>query len=263
MSSAIKNSTVTVAHDFFNTAEYIDYLHNHCGVGQDQAIERVAGLDLILRIFKELDMLPGQKVLEIGCGVGRILNILQQHFSVSPFGSDVCIDAIMNIKKNFPELREKVFVAKNFLDFAQNRHFNHVITWGVFELTQQRNTLLEMSRILKIGGRALLCSVKNINYPSDDQDSVAAHNAYIQKSIPINFTDVAQLEDLIAYLGMKIVKRFIFKYKADVINSNFNTDTGGADFPFAEAMYILEKVESSPADSMVYIAPASHPPDKL
>lgn len=260
MSSAIKNSTVTVAHDFFNTAEYIDYLHNHCGVGQDQAIERVAGLGLILTILKEMEIQPNEKVLEIGCGVGRILNILQQHFSVSPFGSDVCVDAINDIQNNLPHLREKVFVAKDFLDFAQNRYFDHVITWGVFELTHQRNTLLEISRVLKLGGKALLCSVKNINYPPDDQDSIAAHNAYIKKSIPINFTDVSELEYLIDYLGMKIVKRFVFKYKADVINGNSNIDTGGTGFPFAEAMYILEKTTGVPVDSVVFIPPAARPP---
>lgn len=253
--SEVKGSSFATG-NYFNTPEYLEYLRLHCSPAQQDAIGRVAGLDLALQILKLADIAPQDKVLEIGCGVGRILHLLRTAFGAEVYGSDVSQAAIAEIKKSFPDMADCVYATVgDTLNFAEHRQFDRVITWGVFELTNQRQTLIEMSRVLKLGGMALLCSVKNHHYHPDDKDSVAAHQAYVEKHIPINFTEVGELEMLISYLGMKIKQRIVFEYKKDVVAGLFSIDQGG-NRPFAEAMYLIEKVDETPLDNLVYVIPA-------
>jgi len=242
--------------DYFNTPDYLDYLKLHCGVDNTEAKGRVAGSDLALAVIGLMEIQPKATVLEIGCGVGRILNLIQSEFAADVFGSDISRPAIDYLRFTVPELIGRVHCCpSDKLDFLPFSSVDHVVTWGVFELTDQRRTLVEISRVLRRGGRALLGSVKSRDYLADDEDSRAAHAAYVKKAIPISFTDVSGLEALIAFLGLRVVKRVVFDYKRDVTAGQYRVDQGGS-CNFAEAMYIVEKMDETPLSRDVNVEPA-------
>lgn len=243
---------------YFNTEEYLVYLQTHCSTNNTEAQGRVAGSDMALEMIRLLSIQPGARVLEIGCGVGRILHRIRASFGAEVVGCDVSRPAIEHVRATDPVLADCVHCcSSNALDFLPTASVDHIVTWGVFELTDQRRTLIEMARVLRPGGRALLGSVKNQSYLADDEDSLAAHRAYIAKSIPISFTDIAQLERLLGHLGMAPVTKAVFRYKRDLTAGRYQLEPGvGAGEAFAEAVYVVEKLAQTPLDKEVNVRPA-------
>lgn len=182
------------------------------------------------------------------------MHVLRSTFSADVFGCDVSLPAIEHIRQNDSVFASKVYHrSSDDLDFLETSSVDCVVTWGVFELTDQRRTLFEIARVLKPGGVALLGSVKNRNYLPDDEDSLAAHRAYIAKSIPIFYSDVSQLEALIRFLGLEVKQRVVFKYKRDLPEGQYTFDQDAREF--SEAVYVIEKKCATPADASVVVAP--------
>lgn len=241
---------------FFDNKDYYEYLLKHCGTRQSGAVGRVAGLDLVYEILSRLNITKNQRVLEIGCGVGRIAHMMDEVFSAEVYGCDLNEAAISHLSQSFPDGATRFFHASSCdIPFSQNSYFDYVVTWGVFELTDQRRTLLEMSRLIKVGGVVLLGSVKNGNFYVDDEDSQKASIAYIEKNIPISYTDIPELESCIEQLGFSIRERMVFEYKKDLVAGEYTVDSGG-DRKFAEAIYILEKMSPVAIDGLINISPA-------
>jgi len=240
--------------DFFNNAAYLEYLKTHQAHQNTSASGRVAGSDLAIEIIRHLDIKPGAVTVEIGCGIGRIMHLLHSLFKADAYGCVISLPAVEHIRQNDTLLADKVHhCSSDQLDFLQTSSVDCVVMWGVFELTDQRRTLMEISRVLKPGGVALLGSVKNRAYLADDEDSLAAHRAYIAKSIPIQYSDVPAMEALICFLGMEIKQRAVFKYKRDLPEGKYSLDLHAREF--SEAMYIIEKSSTTPADVTVTVVP--------
>lgn len=240
--------------DYFNNAAYLEYLKTHQAQQNTSASGRVAGSDLAVEIIRLLSIKPGAVTVEIGCGIGRIMHLLHAVFGATVHGCDVSLPAVEHIRQSGSAFAGNVHHRSgDQLDFLESASVDCVVMWGVFELTDQRRTLLEISRVLKPGGVALLGSVKNRAYLPDDEDSLAAHRAYIAKSIPISYSNVPAIETLIRFLGMEIKQRAVFKYKRDLPDGKYALDLDADEF--SEAMYIIEKVSATPADMAVTIAP--------
>ena len=240
--------------DYFNNTAYLEYLKTHQAHQNTSASGRVAGSDLAVEIIHLLAIKPGAVTVEIGCGIGRIMHLLHSVFDAEVYGCDVSLSAVEYVRQNAPMFADKVHHrSSDQLDFLRSASVDHVVMWGVFELTDQRRTLIEISRVLKPGGVALLGSVKNRAYLPDDEGSLAAHRAYIAKSIPISYSDVPSIEALIRFLGMEIRQRAVFKYKSDLPDGKYSLDTDVSEF--SEAMYIIEKTSTTPADADVAVAP--------
>lgn len=248
---------------FFNTKEYFDYLKTHCGTNSRETEGRVAGTDIAEKILSHLDIKPGSTTLEIGCGVGRILQLIEEKFGNNVVGCDICKDAIESLKIQRPDLASKLYATpSDALLQVPSSNVDYIVTWGVFELTDQRKTLVEMARLLKVGGRAMLGSIKNANYHKDDLESSLAHEAYITKNIPIRYTDVDALENLIQYLGLRVIKRIIFEYKKDLTDSKYHIAEDKTSV-FAEAVYIIEKTSETPINGDVTVIPSTRRPNHV
>jgi len=247
--------------EYFNTVDYLDYLKAHQSTQNTEANGRVAGSDLAVKILKLLSLKPGSFTVEVGCGIGRILHLLHSIFQADVYGCDISLPAIAHIQQTDPMFSARVHhCSSDRLDFLAPSSVDCIVTWGVFELTDQRRTLLEISRVLKLGGVALLSSVKNRLYLPNDKDSLMAHQAYIAKSIPIAYTDVPSLEHLIEFLGMTIKHRLIFQYKQHLPLGRYTLDRKAQ--AFSEAMYVIEKKDHTPLDASITMAPANAPVKK-
>ena len=96
-----------------------------------------------------------QKILEAGCGAGRILNYLHQK-NLDVVGIEFIQNAVDKIKKKFPNTKVKVMDILN-TDF-KNNEFDLILAFGLyhnFEFDNLEKSLIETKRILKTNG--ILC----------------------------------------------------------------------------------------------------------
>jgi ubiquinone/menaquinone biosynthesis C-methylase UbiE len=108
------------------------------------------------RLAAELGIVPGERVLDLGCGTG----LLAEHISdlVGPQGSVVGIDPLplrieLARSKQRPNLSFEVGDAFH-LDMLQDSSFDVVIMNAVFHwLPEKTRPLLECARVLHPGGR--------------------------------------------------------------------------------------------------------------
>jgi ubiquinone/menaquinone biosynthesis C-methylase UbiE len=113
--------------------------------------EHVADAILYLQINK------GSKVLDLGCGNGRVIDILEK-FNINYTGLDISENLIKLAQKKYPE---KEFIVSDLLKtpFSDNE-FDYVLSLATLHHIpseeQRLNALLEINRVLKPGGIILI-----------------------------------------------------------------------------------------------------------
>lgn len=242
---------------YFQSEQYVTYLREHCLPGAREDHGRVPGTEFGERTLSEMKFKRGEKVLEIGCGLGRVLQLLEGVWGLEAYGCDISEPGIAEAKRLLPAFSERLFVSGAERVLARGP-FDHVIFWGVFEMTEQRLALAEVSRLLRIGGTAMLSGVKSRTYWPDDADAFAAHRAYIAKRFPIAFTDLSGFERLLQFLGLGVEKRLIFERKADVSGHRYRVAPGSEPPPerCSDIYYIVEKRMTTPFDTLIQYQPS-------
>lgn len=231
---------------FFNDNDYLNTLLELCNDDKGDNQGRVIGGQLTIDYLKRLDIEPGQSVLEVGCGTGRVMSLLADEFGADVYGCDVSAPALEYLRKYRPEFKERVWLIDSYgLSLYNPNSFDYAVYWGVFELTPQTTHLMHLSGLLKIGGKALLGSVKHHSPHGGDEMAQAALVAYERKSYPINVNRIAVFEKQVEYLGFEIVERLVFENRKDILESNFIVDQGGCG-KFGESIYVIEKIRDTP-----------------
>jgi ubiquinone/menaquinone biosynthesis C-methylase UbiE len=245
---------------YFQTEAYVEYLRQHCLPGQNADQDRVLGTDFVQRILGELELRRGAAVLEVGCGLGRVMKLLEDTWGVVAHGCDVSAPAIAEAKRLLPASAGRLFVSAAERILSKGP-FDHLIYWGLFEMTEQRLALVETSRLLRIGGSAMFCAVKNVRWLVDDEDASAARRAYVEKKVPITYTDLERFEALLEYLGLAVSKRLVFNRKGDIAGHKFDRTTGKTPPPAlcSDVYYIVEKRQRTPLDERVQFDPNDVP----
>ena len=101
--------------------------------------------------------------LDIGCSFGRMYDLLDL-YSSEVHGVDIDKYAIKEAKKyNYKSLQVSSSTSINH----SNNSFQLIFCWAVFEILDHVKTLVEMNRLLSIGGHVLL-TAKNDYYDNDD-----------------------------------------------------------------------------------------------
>ncbi len=127
----------------------------------DMALKRRAK-----RIVEELDLKDGDKVLEIGCGNGYYLSLLNRvGLKLALFGIDNDQMALYDAKKFIGDAKVKLINADSSkLPFVENS-FDKIVMSEVLEHVQDENkTLEEAYRVLQKNGIFTLTTC-NIDYP--------------------------------------------------------------------------------------------------
>lgn len=143
------------------------YKHIHNKLGKtllsigDMALKRRAK-----RIVEELELCKGDKILEVGCGNGYYLSLLNRlELNISLTGIDNDKAALFDAHRFIED--EKViliFADATKLPF-KNNSFNKIICSEVIEhIKDDKKVLQEIHRVLKKGG-VMVLSTCNINYP--------------------------------------------------------------------------------------------------
>ncbi len=241
---------------YFQADEYVAYLREHCFPGAREDNGRVPGTEFSERILSEMRFKHDDRVLEIGCGLGRVLQLIEGVWGVEAHGCDISVPGIAEAKRLLPALAGRLFVS-DAERVAARGPFDHVVFWGVFEMTEQRLALAEVSRLLRIGGTAMLSGVKSRAYLADDADALAAHRAYIAKGFPITFTDLPAFERMLNFLGLRVDRRLVFERKSDISAHRYRVMPGSDPPPerCSDIYYIVKKHETTPLDTAVQYQP--------
>jgi len=125
-----------------------------------------AKLDMICR---KLDLKPGQRVLDIGCGWGSFMKFAAEHYGVQCVGLTISKQQAAHGQK----LCEGLPVEFRLMDYRElDEPFDHIVSIGMFEHVGHKNhhTYFEVARrCLKEGGLFLLHTIgKNRRHSTPD-----------------------------------------------------------------------------------------------
>ncbi|MBI2565676.1 MAG: class I SAM-dependent methyltransferase [Candidatus Schekmanbacteria bacterium] len=232
--------------DYMSSAEYLDYLVANCGVrGIDDKrpveVCKRPDVDIVLQYCAWLELQPEDKVLEVGCGIGRILKELHESFRVRPYGTDKFPAAVAAARERVGEICAEIACAPvEALPFS-DRSFDKILCWGVFDLTDQARALQEMARVLMPGGKLLLTG-KNDTFALDDQEARIAEEASVRKGIPNHYTDFAALLAWSTTLGLRCERARYFHRRGD-----FMQGIGAEERParFYEYAVLLQRLPAA------------------
>lgn len=218
---------LTKKSNYFNSSEYLDYLKKNFNL-MDSSEERDTtcmrpDISLVLKYTDRLGIKAGENLLEIGCGLGRLLEFFSKHYHVNSSGVDISQDAIELAKETLPSLAQNLKCAQAeklpFNDCA----FNFVLCWAVFDLTQQGESLAEMLRVLKPGG-ALLLTGKNNLFMDDDEEALLAEGGSRKKGIPNHYTEYSLLRRAVELNGGEMELEHFFLRRGDFMAGKFTNE---------------------------------------
>ncbi len=110
---------------------------------------------LLRAYYSALDYVKGGSLLEIGCGVGRGIEILKDHFD-SYTAVDKNKVLLQELARQYEGIRFVQAVAPDFSAFSDNT-FDYVVSFQVIEHIRDDHTFLdEIHRMLKPGGKAII-----------------------------------------------------------------------------------------------------------
>jgi ubiquinone/menaquinone biosynthesis C-methylase UbiE len=163
--------------DFWNTnCMNYDFLERHTRIkeGSPQFFKRIDDVLFKAAKFNEKDGIPfgriipfkklkGKKVLEIGCGMGSVSQLMAMH-EAEVTAVDLTPRAVKNTKKRFKLLQQKHKGLKNLKNCRileanaeklpfKKEEFEFVLSWGVIHHSPNTQKCLnEIYRVLKKGG---------------------------------------------------------------------------------------------------------------
>lgn len=214
--------------------EYTNYWKNTVDASVDGC--KVADGKILEKCLKFLKIQKTDKLLDLGCSYGRMFETINK-FTDFIYGIDVDLDTINEASiQNYVSLN----VAYSDNTTYPKKFFHKIVSWGVFDVVNQEQSLLECNRILKHGGR-LLFTGKNSNYCTcDDKAFIAERNAKL-KSFPHKFTNLEYLISVVHLFGFKVIELFIATKRGDMGSDNLIRYTKKNSQQFYEFVLILEK----------------------
>lgn len=128
----------------------------------DESLKFLSGFEKG-RLFSIFGDLKGKKVLDLGCGTGRVLGELKL-FGAEVVAADISKEMLKSVEKKHPDVQTIVADAEN-LPF-ENESFDAVIaTFLIVHLKDPQIAFDEIYRVLKDGGDFLLTNINQRKAP--------------------------------------------------------------------------------------------------
>jgi ubiquinone/menaquinone biosynthesis C-methylase UbiE len=202
--------------DYLQSEQYIEYVRKNFGVRGFDIYEGDTGMyknpkpDIVLEYLKFLNIKKDHVVLDVGCGLGRLLKELHDAYGCNLYGIDSNPKLIEMAKERVSNFCKELKTSNAEKIKYPDGFFDKIICWGVFELCMQENSLKEMARCLKVGGNLLLTG-KSKTYHEDDSEAYAAETSLTKRGIKSNFTDYNKMMEFGKDVGLVPVKKYFFE----------------------------------------------------
>ncbi|NDD26155.1 MAG: bifunctional demethylmenaquinone methyltransferase/2-methoxy-6-polyprenyl-1,4-benzoquinol methylase UbiE [Actinobacteria bacterium] len=144
-----------VAAMFDSVAKSYDRTNDLLSFGQDRIWRK--------KVLKEVDPKPGQVVLDLAAGTGSS-SIVFLKPGVRVIASDFSNGMLEVGRQRHPEL-EFVFADAMKLPFENNSMDAVTISFGLRNVEKPKVALQEMLRVLKPGGKVVICEFSRVTFP--------------------------------------------------------------------------------------------------
>ncbi|MBM7556567.1 SAM-dependent methyltransferase [Halanaerobacter jeridensis] len=125
-----------------------------------------AQLQKIDHILKKMQLQPGEKLLDIGCGWGGLIIKAAQEYNVNALGITLSEEQYQKTSQRIKKLNLQKQVTVKLIDFQnlspQNYKFDKIVSVGMFEHLGKENYPVYMKKVnqlLKPGGLSLLHTI--------------------------------------------------------------------------------------------------------
>ena len=215
---------------------YLDYYQQRLERASDGT--RVPGLEVTAKLIERMAAMPYARVLDVGCSFGRLLPVLLP-LSKEIFGIEMSYDVV-----NVAAQKEYRCVVRGRAEETNlpSGYFSHAILFGVFDCCDQAATLIELSRILRPGGLALLTG-KNSDYCDDDHLALGAERNAWLKGFPNSFTHACDLKNVLPEFGLSLNELIAFRRRGDFGEMRVLREAADSDCQFYEYAAIVQATE--------------------
>lgn len=159
-----------VAAMFDSVAESYDRTNDLLSFGQDRIWRK--------RVLREVNPVAGQTILDLAAGTGSS-SIVFLKPEVKVIASDFSKGMLEVGKKRHPEL-EFVFADATQLPFKDASVDAVTISFGLRNVQQPKKALSEMMRVLKPGGKVVICEFSQVSVPVLKQ----LYSFYLKRVLP-------------------------------------------------------------------------------
>jgi demethylmenaquinone methyltransferase / 2-methoxy-6-polyprenyl-1,4-benzoquinol methylase len=150
------------------------------------------------KVAKLVNSQPGQKILDLAAGTGSS-SIVFLREGVKVVAADFSLGMLEEGRKRHPEL-EFVFADASALPFADQEFDTVTISFGIRNVEKTEVALAEMLRVLKPGGKLVVCEFSRI--PNKILHSL--YRFYLRRILPTLSALVSKTPEAYSYLAESI-----------------------------------------------------------
>jgi len=192
-----------------------------------------------VRYKQAIDLLgvnPRHRLLELGCGFGRSLPVLSL-LACEVDAVDISKQMIETAEREYSDININFHVSPSEDMPFRDEKFDRIVCFAAFDAMFQKEALIEMHRVTKLGGRILLTG-KSDNYYPDDRKAYEAELGARAKGHPNYFTDVPKLLADLGHFGFGKVHAIYYERRGDFADGHGSTVL---PLQFYEYLLVLEK----------------------
>lgn len=155
---------------------------------------------------------PGERVLDLGCGDGRLLRYLSETRDVSGYGVEIDGESVLGCIRNGVDVIQMDIECG--LSGFEDKSFDHVIISQALQAMHATEGIL--NEMLRVADEAVV-SFPNFAY-RNNRAAIAAGRMPVTEDLPydwfdtpnVRFFTIADFEDLCARLGIDVRERLTF-----------------------------------------------------